>query len=451
MMKDMTAGEPRKVLWYFSIPLLLSVAFQQLYSIVDSVIAGRFVGVDALAAVGASYPVTMIYIAVATGANIGGSVIISQYFGAKDYAHVKTAVYTALTGIAGLGVLLTAVGTLACEFFIRMLNTPENVFADSVTYLNIYTWGLLFLFLYNICTGVFTALGDSRTPLYFLIASSLGNIVMDLIFVISLKMGVAGVAWATFLCQGIAALLAWFTLRRRLTGIDTRGKEVQIFSGRMLWRITRVAFPSILQQSFISIGNLLIQRLVNGYGSEVMAAYSSAVKLNTFFLTCMNALGSGVSSFTAQNMGAGKHERVSQGLRAAIQMEVLICIPFMASFLLFSPQLIQLFLSSGSDTADVVREGTLFLRIISPFYLLVGCKIMIDCLLRGAGAMITFTISTFVDLIIRVILTHVLSLRIGMGSLGIWSAWPVGWVLGMFLSLVFYRSGVWKKTSLTGV
>lgn len=219
----------------------------------------------------------------------------------------------------------------------------------------------------------------------------------------------------------------------------------------MLWRITQVAFPSILQQSFISIGNLLIQRLVNGYGSEVMAAYSSAVKLNTFFLTCMNALGSGVSSFTAQNMGAGKHERVSQGLKAAIQMEVLICIPFMASFLLFSPQLIQLFLSSGSDTADVVREGTLFLRIISPFYLLVGCKIMIDCLLRGAGAMITFTISTFVDLIIRVILTHVLSLRIGMGSLGIWSAWPVGWVLGMFLSLAFYRSGVWKKTSLTGV
>lgn len=450
MIKDMTAGEPQKVLWSFSIPLLLSVAFQQLYSIVDSVIAGRFVGVDALAAVGASYPVTMIYIAIATGANIGASVIISQYFGAKDYAHMKTAVYTAMIGIVGLGAALTAVGTLACEFFIRMLNTPENVFADSVIYLNIYTWGLLFLFLYNICTGVFTALGDSKTPLYFLIASSLGNIAMDMLFVIVFRMGVAGVAWATFLCQGAAAVLAWFTLRRHLASIDTKGKEVQIFSGRMFWRITQVAFPSILQQSFISVGNLLIQRLVNGYGSEVMAAYSSAIKLNTFFLTCMNALASGMSSFTAQNMGAGQIERVRHGLKAGIKMAAFICLPFIAAFLLFSPQLIQLFLSSGSDTTVVVQEGTLFLRIISPFYFLVGCKIMIDSILRGAGAMITFTISTFVDLIIRVVLTHVLSIGFDMGSFGIWAAWPVGWVLGTLLSVAFYRSGVWKKTSLTG-
>ncbi|MEG1846940.1 MAG: MATE family efflux transporter, partial [Lachnospiraceae bacterium] len=199
MTKDLTEGKPSRVLLGFSLPLLFSVMFQQFYNIVDSVVAGKYIGVDALAAVGASYPITMIFMAVATGANIGSSVVISQFFGAKKYEKMKTSIFTSLILIIIVSILLTLCGSFGCDFLIRALNTPANVFSDAALYLSIYTWGLVFLFLYNICTGVFTALGDSKTPLYFLIVSSLGNVAMDLLFVIRFQMGVAGVAWATFL------------------------------------------------------------------------------------------------------------------------------------------------------------------------------------------------------------------------------------------------------------
>ena len=190
MITDMSQGRPAAILWRFTIPMLLSAVFQQLYNVADSVVAGRFVGEDALAAVGASFPITMIFMAVALGSNTGCSVIISQLFGAKETARMKTAVSTSVIAILALSALLTAGGFLFCEPLMRLLGTPENVFADSQLYLNVYIGGLTFLFLYNICTGVFTALGDSRTPLYFLIASSLANIVMDVVFVVCFHMGV---------------------------------------------------------------------------------------------------------------------------------------------------------------------------------------------------------------------------------------------------------------------
>ena len=281
MVKDMTQGAPGKILWSFSLPLLFSVIFQQLYSIVDSVVAGKFVGVGALAAVGASYPITMIFIAIATGANIGSSVIISQYFGAKKYEDMKTAVYTSILSVVALSLILTVAGTVYCNPLMRMLDTPADVFGDGALYLRIYIWGLLFLFLYNICTGVFTALGDSRTPLYFLIGSSVSNIVFDLIFVISFRMGVAGVAWATFLCQGVASLLAILTLIRRLRKIKT-SQAFPVYSFRMLGRISIVAVPSILQQSFISIGNLFVQR-VHGNGFLLCSGKAEYLRDNIFY------------------------------------------------------------------------------------------------------------------------------------------------------------------------
>ena len=201
MIHDLTEGKPAKQLWLFSMPMLLSVVFQQMYNIVDSVVAGQCVGEDALAAVGSSYPITMIFMAIATGMNIGCSVIISQYFGAKKLREMKTAISTSLIAVLGISVILTIGGLAFCHPLLGLLNTPENIFADSRLYLQVYLYGLVFLFLYNICNGIFTALGDSKTPLYFLIASSLGNIALDLLFVIEFKMGVGGVAWATFLCR----------------------------------------------------------------------------------------------------------------------------------------------------------------------------------------------------------------------------------------------------------
>ena len=311
MVKDLTVGKPEEVLWKFSIPMFVSVIFQQMYNIADSVIAGKFAGEDALAAVGASYPITMIFMAIAVGSNIGCSVVISQLFGAKEYEIMKTAVYTTLTSSAVLSILLTVLGLIGTKGLMHMIQTPDNIFADGSLYLSIYIGGFFFLFLYNICTGIFQSLGDSKTQLYFLIGSSVGNVILDYIFVAIFPWGVAGVAWATFIAQGIACVLAFITLLGRLKGVKTRG-EVRFFSGEMLKKVSLIAVPSILQQSFISIGNIFIQGIINSYGSSVIAGYSAAVKLNTFTITSFTTLGNGLSSFTAQNVGAGAIDRVKK-------------------------------------------------------------------------------------------------------------------------------------------
>lgn len=439
MITDLTSGGIHKRLWLFSLPMLLSVAFQQIYNIADSMIAGRFVGEDALAAVGASYPITMIFMAVAMGCNIGCSVVISQYFGAHRYGEMKTAIYTTFVSSFVLSAAMTVIGFVLSAPLMRLINTPANIFDDAELYLNIYIGGLVFLFLYNICTGVFNSLGDSRTPLYFLIGSSVGNIVLDVLFVTAIPMGVAGVAWATFIAQGAACLLSLVTLWRRLRRIETPGK-VRWFSGEMLARVGRIAVPSILQQSFISVGNMFIQGLVNRYGSAVVAGYSAAVKLNTFAITCFTTLANGLSSFSAQNIGAGKVERVHKGFWSGCLLALCVVIPFTAAFAFFDRQAVMLFLDSQSDQAFQV--GRSFLRMVAPFYLIIAVKLMADGVLRGAGAMKSFMAATFTDLVLRVVLAYVLSAF--MGTDGIWLSWPIGWVTAAILSTLFYFTGVWN-------
>ena len=442
MITDMTVGKPSGVLWKFTIPMLVSVMFQQLYNIVDSIVAGKFVGVNALAAVGASYPITMIFMAVATGLNIGCSVVISLYFGAKEYRQMKSAVSTSLLTVLGIGALLTAVGLICSRPLMVLLKTPGDIFGDSALYLNIYIGGLIFLFLYNICTGVFTALGDSRTPLYFLIASSLGNIVLDLVFVINFHMGVSGVAWATFLAQGLSSFLAFITLRKRLKAVESL--KYKLFSGSMLKKIMEISVPSILQQSFISVGNLFVQGLINSYGSAVVAGYSAGMKINTFAITSFTTLGNGLSSFTAQNTGAQKTERVAKGFRSGVFMVLSVAVPVFLLFFFCGRPIVQLFMSEGGEQAADV--GVEFLKIVSPFYMIISLKLISDGILRGAGAMKAFMAATFSDLILRVVLAYLFS---GIwGATGIWLSWPVGWLIGTALSLGFYFSGVWKKSRL---
>ena len=446
MTKDLTTGEPSKMLFEFSIPMLFSVMFQQLYNIADSVIAGKYAGVDALAAVGASYPVTMIFIAVATGSNIGCSVLISQLFGAKDYTRMKTAIVTTIRIIVLLSVLLTLIGIFLCGPMIRALDTPENIFNDATIYLAIYIWGLIFLFLYNICNGVFTALGDSKTPLLFLIVSSVGNVILDYIFVAIFHKGVSGVAWATFICQGIAATVSFITLLKRISRIKTAEKPAY-FSWDIFIKISKIAVPSILQQSFVSIGNLFIQRLVNGYGSTVIAAYSASIKLNTFAIVSFGTIGNAVSTFTAQNLGAGKKERVRSGWRAGFSIAVMIALPVIVLFFGFGKNMIGIFLEKGASAEPVLKEGVRFLRIVSPFYLVVLLKLVSDGVLRGAGAMKAFMVSTFSDLVLRVGLSYLFAKGLHLGTTGIWMSWPVGWLAGTVLSLYYYKRGSWNQKS----
>ncbi len=434
MVKDLTEGPSKRVLWQFTIPMFVSVIFQQLYNIADSIIAGRFAGEDALAAVGASYPVTMIFMAIAVGSNIGCSVVISNLFGAKKYKEMKTAVYTTLVTAFVLSVVLTAAGLLGTGGLMAVIRTPENIFADGALYLGIYIGGFTFLFLYNVATGIFSALGDSRTPLYFLIASSIGNILLDYIFVAVCGWGVAGVAWATFAAQGIACVLALLTMKKRLDGVKTEGGSM-LFSWEMLRRIGQIAVPSILQQSFVSVGNIFIQGLVNSYGSSVIAGYSAAVKLNTFAITSFTTLGNGISNFAAQNLGAGKGGRVREGFRAGIQMTVMVVAVFFVAFFLFREGMVRLFM--GGESKMALSTGMVFLGIVSPFYLVISVKLLADGVLRGAGAMRQFMASTFTDLVLRVVLAFVLS---GVfGSVGIWLSWPVGWCVAAVMSVVFYR------------
>lgn len=436
---DLSVGKPSSVMLKFCLPLFGSMIFQQLYNIADSFVAGKFICEDALAAVGNSYEVTLIFIAFAFGCNIGCSVIVSQLFGAKRINEVKTAVYTAFIATGVVCLTLMTLGIVFCGTLLRMISTPENVFADSELYLKIYIWSLPFVFYYNVATGIFSALGDSKTPFWFLTASSLSNIGMDILFVTVFKMGVSGVAWATFICQGFSCILAVIFVFKRFSSLECEGEDderVRIFSWKLLSRIIAIAVPSILQQSFISVGNIIIQRIINGFGSSVMAGYSASVKLNNLVITSLSTLGTGVSNYTAQNLGAGKPERVHEGFRAGVKLVFFICVPFTILYLTAGRPLIHFFLDNPSETA--LSSGNMFLRIISPFYLLVSGKIVADGILRGSNNMSRFMISTFTDLILRVILAFFLSKQ--FGTTGIWMAWPIGWCIATVISVAFYYS-----------
>lgn len=440
MNKDLTVGNPETVLWKFCIPLFGSIIFQQLYNIADSLVAGKFIGENALAAVGNSYEITLIFIAFAFGCNIGCSVIVSQLFGAKKLNEMKTAVYTTIIGSAVLCILLMLIGVLGCNGLLQLIQTPVEILADSRLYLDIYIWGLPFLFFYNIATGIFSALGDSKTPFIFLAISSTANILADILFVTSFHMGVAGVAWATFLCQGVSCVLAITVVLLRLRSIHTEG-SVSLFSLELLKRISKIAIPSILQQSFISIGNIVIQSVINGFGPGVIAGYSAAVKLNNLVITSFTTLGNGISNYTAQNIGAGILSRVKEGFRAGVKMVWLLCIPIVALYLAASGTLIHLFMNEPSGVA--LSAGMLFLRIVSPFYFAVSVKLVADGILRGAECMKEFMITTFTDLILRVVLAIVLSGT--FGYIGIWCAWPIGWTIAMACSIFFYHRGTWNS------
>ena len=444
MNKDLTVGKPEIVLWKFCLPLFGSILFQQLYNIADSFVAGKFIGENALAAVGNSYEITLIFIAFAFGCNMGCSVTVALFFGTKDYKSMKTAVYTAMIASAAVCIILMGIGLVFCDPLLALINTPAELFDDSKLYLDIYVWGLPFVFFYNIATGVFSALGDSKTPFIFLALSSTANVGVDILFVAAFKMGVAGVAWATFLCQGVSCVLAMVVVFKRLQKIEVSGKT-PLFSFEILKRIVAVAVPSILQQSFISVGNIIIQGVINGFGAGVMAGYSASVKLNNLVITSFTTLGNGISNYTAQNIGAQKLSRVKDGFRAGVKLVWLLSLPLFLSYFFAGRWLLYLFMDEPTNLA--LQTGLNYLRILSPFYFVISAKLVADGILRGAGMMNKFMLATFTDLLLRVSLAVLLS-KTTLGATGIWCAWPIAWSVAAILSIAFYRSGPWKQ--LTG-
>ena len=440
MIKDLTEGNPRRVLWLFSLPLLGSIVFQQLYNIADSFVAGKFIGDNALAAVGNAYEVTLIYLAFTFGCNVGTSVIVSQLFGGKRYRELKTAVSTCFLSSGAICLVLMVVGFFFSPTLLHIIKVPEHIFSDVIEYLYIYTLGLFFQFFYNISTGIFTALGDSKTPFLFLAFSSVSNIFVDILF-FKLGWGVKGVAWATFLCQGISCVLAVFAVLKRLKAITCEEKP-ELFSVPLLGKFLKIAVPSTLQQSCVSVGNMFIQSLVNECSMSVIASYSAFIKLQNLAITCISTLGTAMSNYTAQNMGAGKIDRVKKGFRAGLVMGWTLALALTALYLLCGPWLIDIFRSADS-AEGVVEVGMGFFRIVAPFYAVVTVKLIADGVLRGAGAMTQYTVATFTDLILRVVLAFVFFER--FFEIGIWMAWPVGWAIATIMSLMFYLCGAWKK------
>jgi putative MATE family efflux protein len=373
---------PLQALFLFALPMIIGNLFQQTYTMVDSAIVGRYVSEQALAAVGASYALTNIFICVAIGGGIGASVIVSRYFGAKEYGRMKTAVFTALLSFLGISLVLGIAGLILGKQIMIWLNTPADCLDMASEYLRIYFLGLPFLFMYNVLSAMFNALGKSRIPLYFLIFSSIFNVILDIIMVTKMDMGVAGVAWATLIAQGISAVLSFGVLLKNLKGLE--GKQKTLFDKMELAEMTRIAIPSILQQSTVSIGMMLVQSVVNGFGSEALAGFSAAMRIESICVVPMSAIGNAVSSFTAQNIGAERKDRVVMGLHAASKM-VIVCSVVICFFLeVFSHSMIMLFLGN-EGTQIALFTGIGYLTFMGWFFCFIGFKMAVDGLLRGAG------------------------------------------------------------------
>lgn len=430
---------PLKALIVFAIPMIIGNLFQQAYTMADSAIVGRLVGETALAAVGAAYSLTNIFICVAIGGGMGASVIVSQYFGHGNYGKLKKTVYTALVTFLVISVMLGVIGLAFSKNIMIAMNTPVEVLDMSVTYLQIYFLGLPFLFMYNVLSSMFNALGKSRIPLYFLIFSSVFNIVLDWVFVADFALDVAGVAWATMIAQGVSVLGSFTVLRMELKKLE--GASDGIFAAEELLPMAKIALPSILQQSTVSIGMMLVQSVVNSFGAEALAGFSAGMRIESICVVPMAAVGNAISSYTAQNIGAGQLKRVSRGYVQANKMVIFFGVVICMILELFPTQFITLFL--GADGSQVaLATGHAYLVFMGFFFSMIGFKMAADGVLRGAGDMKLFTVANLVNLSIRVIMAMTLAPRFGIAW--VWYAVPIGWTANFVISYLEYRTGKWK-------
>ena len=433
--------KPAKALWAFAVPIIMGNLFQQLYTMADSVMAGRFVSEEALAAIGASNSLTAVFIAIAIGGGIGASVLTSNYFGAKAYGKMRQSAYTALISFLAVSILLGAIGFTFQRQIMVLLRTPDNVLSDAMLYLRIYFLGLPFLFLYNVLSSMFNALGKSKIPLAFLIFSSLLNIVLDYVLIRYANLGVAGVAWATLIAQGLSAILAFIFFMRELHQYPV-DENLPAFSMATLTRMAKIALPSILQQATVYIGMLLVQSVINSFGSEILAGYSAGFRVHSIFIVPATCIGNALSPYTAQNLGAGQEDRVVKGYHAgAFAINAAFAVGICIVGHLFAPHMISFILGSkASETA--LATGIGYLNFTTFCYFMAGLKMGTDGLLRGSGDMTMFTVANMVNLTVRVLISVLLAPKYGIAV--VWTAVPIGWTCNFIISYSEYRTGKWR-------
>ena len=430
----LTNDKPSKALIRFALPMVIGSLFQQIYTLVDSAVVGKYVGEAALASIGASFALTTIFICIAVGGGAGASVLIARYFGSRDYKRMKSAIYTSMLGFLSLSVILSIFGLIFSEKLMAILQTPADIMDMSVLYLNIYFYGLPFLFMYNIISSLYQALGESKIPLYFLIFSSILNVILDIYMVRDLEMGIRGAAYATLLAQGLSAIFSFLVFINHLRKFEIRVNK--IFDLEEFNLITKLAIPSIIQQSTITIGQLLVQSVVNSFGVEILAGFSAAMRVESLIIVPITSLGNAVSSYTSQNVGASKLDRIKKGLRASLAIVLGYCLLIFICLKLNYATITSWFMNENSS-ANTLLTANSYLNFIAFFFILVGSKHCVDGLLRGVGDVRIFTLANLINLFIRVSLSMTLAHKIGVQM--VWYAVPIGWFSNLIISTTYYK------------
>ncbi|MFW6327090.1 MAG: MATE family efflux transporter [Bacteroidota bacterium] len=438
-MKDLTVGKESRLILNFAIPMLLGNVFQQFYQIVDSIIVGRVLGKEALAAVGSSFPIIFTLIALIIGISGGINIIIAQYYGAKDLEKVNRAIDTMYIFIFLVSIVLTAIGILFSESIFKLIQLPEDVLPEALTYLNTYLLGLVFFFGFNGTSAVLRGLGDSKTPLYFLIISTTLNIGLDLLFIMKFNMGIRGAALATVIAQGIAFITAVIYLNRYHSFINIVLKKL-VFAFDIFRKSMKIGLPTGFQHTFVSLGMLALFAIVNGFGTNVIAAYSAAIRIDALATIPAMNFSFALATFVGQNLGANKAERVKKGLNATIIMSSIISLIVTLVVILFGKSLMGMF----TRDQEVIKIGWQYLVIVSSFYLVFTGMFTLNGVLRGAGdTLIPMFITLFSLWVVRIPAAWLLSSR--MGETGIWWAAPAAWIVGIVASYFYYMTGNWKK------
>ena len=446
-MKDLTIGREGKLIFFFALPMLLGHLFQQFYSMVDSAIVGKFLGKEALAAVGASFPIIFTMIALMIGIASGGMVVISQYFGAKDMVKVKKATETIYIFMFAASIILTIAGLLLVDPIFRITKLPLELLPMAKTYINIYIAGIILFFGYNGTAAILRGMGDSKTPLYFLVISTIANIFLDLLFVLVFKWGIAGAAFATLVSQGGALFTAMIYLHKTHDIINFNFRQ-WTFDREIFRACFRIGLPTGLQQTFVALGMMALFSIVNTFGTNVVAAFSAAGRIDSIATVPAMVFAQALSSFVGQNIGAGKIDRVRKGLIMTMLMSWASSIIISFVLIIFRSHIMHIF--TNKDEVEVIRIGGEYLTIVTSFYLVFATMFTLGGVMRGAGDTLIPMFITLLSLwLIRIPLAYFLSDK--MGETGIWWAVPIGWTAGMLLTYLYYRTGRWKKKAVVQV
>ncbi len=441
-MKDLSVGKESKLILQFATPMLLGNVFQQLYNIVDSIVIGRFIGKEALAAVGASFPILFAVISLVIGFATGATIIVAQYFGAKKMEKVKRTIDTFYIVMFFASLFFSALGIWFSDDIFRLIQLPEDVLPYASLYLKIYLSGLVFFFGFNGTSAILRGLGDSKTPLYFLILSTFANIFFDILFVVVFKWGIAGVAIGTILSQGGAFITAIIYLNKyhKVVKFSLKG---MVFDKEIFKKSVRIGLPSGLQQSFVALGLMALIWIVNLFGTDVIAAYSISMRIDSLASMAAMNFASALATFVGQNLGANKPERVKSGLIATLKMTTIISVSISVIAILFSKTLMGIF----TTDEKVIEIGAQYLIRVSAFYGMFSTLFVFGSVMRGAGDTL---IPMFITLLalwgVRIPAAYFLSRHFGV--IGIWWATPMGWFVGMLFSVLYYKTGRWKQKAV---